>query len=266
MALTRSGGQSWSPTGPLGGALANVPDALAVAPAAGQLFALLTSGTVAMASPGYTRWTTVVSRRALAATPAAQRCGLRGVDAIAFSATGGPLLGAACARAGVTGIFTGSGGTWLTTGPALPGVLAHDPVTVRRLTTTGNQIAALLQVGTGRAAEWLVAWSADGGQRWTASPPLRLTGAGPAVASFGPAGVIMLRGHAAAVITGAGADWRSLPPLPPGTATVAPGPAGGFDALAVHASTLTVWRLGAGSPAWRVAQVIRVPIQYGSSG
>jgi hypothetical protein len=266
MAVSGSGGRAWSPAGPLGGALANVPDALAASPATGQLFALLTGGTVELASPGYTRWSTVVSRGVLDTSPAGQRCGVRGLVAVAYSPAGGPLLGAACARPGVTGILSATGGTWQVAGPAMPGALARDPVTVRRLTTTGSQVAALLQAGGGRAARWLVAWSADGGQRWVASPPLRLTGAGAPVASFGPSGAIVASAGRADVIGGPGGSWRSLPALPAGTATVAPGPAGAFDALTVHRARLTVWRLGPESATWRVAQVIDVPIQYGSSG
>ena len=266
MAATQSGGQAWSPTGPLGGALADVPDALAAAPATGQLFALLSNGSVELARPGYTTWSTVVRRGALGTTPAGQRCGVRGLVAVAFSPTGGPLLGAACARAGVAGILSANGGTWQTTGPAMPGALARDPVAVRRLTTAGNEVVALLQAGSGPAARWLAAWSADGGQHWALSPPLRLTGTRTPVASFGPSGAIVLSGSSAFAIGGAGGTWRSLPQLPAGTATVAPGPASGFDALAVRGSRLTVWRLGGGSAAWRVAQIIHVPIQYGSSG
>ena len=62
LALTRNGGQAWSPTGPLDAALAAVPDALAAAPGTGRLLALLTNGTVKAAAPGYTRWTTLTSR------------------------------------------------------------------------------------------------------------------------------------------------------------------------------------------------------------
>ena len=53
--------------------------------------------------------------------------------------------------------------------------------------------------------------------------------------------------------------------MPTGTATLAQGTgSGGYDALAVAGSRLTVWRLNAG--AWTKSQVISVPIQYGSSG
>jgi hypothetical protein len=48
--------------------------------------------------------------------------------------------------------------------------------------------------------------------------------------------------------------------------TLAPGPAGGWDALAVHRTRLTVWQLPRGGAAWAAAQTINVPIEFGSSG
>jgi hypothetical protein len=51
--------------------------------------------------------------------------------------------------------------------------------------------------------------------------------------------------------------------VPPAPARLAPGPGGGYEALAVSGSMLTVWRLSAG--AWVKEQVIGVPINSGSS-
>jgi hypothetical protein len=87
-------------------------------------------------------------------------------------------------------------------------------------------------------------------------------------ASFGPADAIaiILNGKHAETITGPAGSWRPLPALPAGTATLAPGPAGRFSALAAHRAKLTVWQLGDGSASWRATQVIKVPIQFGSSG
>ena len=97
---------------------------------------------------------------------------------------------------------------------------------------------------------------------------IRLHGAELTSASFGSSGAaaLVLTGNRAETITGAGAAWRSLPALPAGTATLAPGPAGGFDALAVHRTRLTVWQLGPGTTAWRATQAMNVPVQFGSSG
>jgi hypothetical protein len=41
---------------------------------------------------------------------------------------------------------------------------------------------------------------------------------------------------------------------------------GGFDALTVHRTTLTIWQLAPGSSTWLADQAINVPIQFGSSG
>ncbi len=77
---------------------------------------------------------------------------------------------------------------------------------------------------------------------------------------FSPAGR-----HAAAITT-ATRTWRQLPVLPPGTATLAPAPSAGWDALAVHGTRLTIWQAAPGARAWSSAQVIKVPIPFGSSG
>jgi hypothetical protein len=266
LTLTRNAGQAWSSTGPLDGALANGPDALAAAPSTGKLLALLTDGTAELAAPGYTSWTTLATQRSLAATPAGRSCGLQNLTAATFTTSGIPMLAATCSRAGTAGIFADAGGTWHAAGPALPAALAHQPVQVLRLTTTSSTIA-LLVAGTGSDASLLAAWSPDSGSHWTLSPPLRLNGAAPSSASFGPgdATAIILNGSRGQAVAGPGALWRALPALPPGTATLAVGPAGGFDALAVARTKMTIWQLAPRSAAWSKAQIINVPIQFGSS-
>jgi hypothetical protein len=178
------------------------------------------------------------------------------------------LLAGACARPGTAGIFAARNGTWQAAGPAIPPALARQRLTVLRLTQTSDRTVALLKAGTGSAASLLAAWSADNADHWTVSPPLRLNGAAPTSASFGPGGTaaIKISGNRGETIAGAGSPWRPLPALPPGTATLAPGSAGQTDALAVHHATLTIWQLPPGGTAWAKAQVINVPIQFGSSG
>jgi hypothetical protein len=265
---TRDGGRAWSSTGPLDGALANVPDALAAGSGTGDLLALTTDGAAKLAAPGYTRWATLTTRRSLAVTPAGRRCGLRELTAAAFSPSGQPLLAGACSRPGAVGVFAHVSGTWQAAGPAIPAAVARHPITVLRLTETVNQTVALLAAGTGHAATLLAAWSADNGRRWKLSPALRLGGATLASASFGPAGAaaVLTTGGSAAVITGAASSWRTLPALPPGAATLALGQGDQVDALAVHRGTLTVWQLPPGGGTWAKTQVIKVPIPYGSSG
>jgi hypothetical protein len=265
--ITRDAGQAWSAANPLDAALANVPDALAAEPGSGILLALLTDGTAEQAAPGYTSWTTVATQRSLAATPAGQRCGLQDLTAATFAPPGTPLLAGSCGRPGTAGIFAGAGGTWSAAGPTIPAALAGQDVTVSRLTQTGPGLAALLTAGTGPAASLLAAWSADGGGHWTESPPLPLHGAALSSASFGAGGTaaVITTANRGEIIASTEPSWRPLPPLPQGTATLAPGPGGAADALAVHRGTLTVWHLASAATAWTKVQVINVPIQYGSS-
>jgi hypothetical protein len=268
LALTHDGGQAWSSGNPLDAALAGVPDALAAAPGSGRLLALLASGTVKLAAPPYTRWATLATQRSLTVTPADRHCGLRDLTAAAFTPSGIPLLAGGCSHPGTVGIFAAKGGTWQAAGPQLPATLAHQPITVLRLTRTAGTTEALLAAGTGPAASFLAAWSADNTSHWTLSPAFRLNGPAVTATSFGPAGTaaIMLNGNHAATITSTATSWRTLPALPAGTATLAPGPAGEIDALAVHRTKLTIWQLAPGSPAWNATQTITVPIQFGSSG
>ena len=159
------------------------------------------------------------------------------------------MLGAGCGRPGTAGIFSHTGRTWQLTGPALPAAYAHQAITVLRLTTTGDTTTALLAAGTGPAARLLAGWSADGGAHWTLSPPLPLNGATLTSASSGPGSslAIILSHRRAAVITSAAGSWRPLPVLPPGTATLAPSPSGGWNALAVHGTQLTIWQAAPGA-------------------
>jgi hypothetical protein len=266
LATTRDNGTARAP-GLLDDALADVPGALAAAPS-GALLAILANGTAEMSAPGATAWRKLATRQALAASAAGTGCAPGSLTAAAFSPAGDPMLATSCARPGTAGIFARSSGTWHPVGPALPAMYAHQNVTVLRLTIAVGTITALLAAGTGPATRLLTAWSADGGTRWALSPPLPLHGARLASASTGP-GVtmaIVLNTRRAQTITGPAAPWQPLPALPAGTATLAPGPAGGWDALAAHSTRLAIWQLTPASTAWAPAQTINVPIQLGSSG
>jgi hypothetical protein len=266
LAVTSDDGSTWS-TGLLDAALADVPDALAAAPGSGRLLALLTDGTAETSGPGAT-WTPLVTRRSLAASATGSRCGLEQLTGAAFSSTGMMLLAGACAHPGTAGIFADIGGAWRSAGPALPAVLARQPVTVLRLTRTDSGLVALLQAGTGSAASLLAAWSAGSADRWDLSAPFRLGSTPVTAASFGPGGAtaLVLAGNHGVTIAGRGQPWHTLPALPPGTATLAPGIGSALDALAVQRSRLTVWQYSPSTAAWAPAQTITVPIQYGSSG
>jgi hypothetical protein len=267
LATTHDNGTAWSP-GLLDAGLANVPDALAAAPGSGRLLALLANGDTELSGAGGTSWTRLATHRSLAASAAGTRCGLGSLTAAAFSPSGVPLLAGSCARHGTAGIISYAGGTWHPAGPALPASYAHQNVTVLRLTTTGTATSALLVAGTGPAARLLAAWSTDGGAHWALSEPLPLGGAKLTSASFGPGSIaaVMLTGNHAQAITGPAGSWRPLAAPPPGTATLAPGTTGGWDALAVHSTRLTIWHLTPTATAWAITQTINVPIPFGSSG
>jgi hypothetical protein len=262
---TSDGGQAWTSLNPLDAALASAPDALAAQPRSGQLLALLADGTVQETAPGNATWIALTDQQALAATPAGRRCGLQALTATTFTPAGTPIFGGACTRPGTAAIFTQENGTWQAAGPATPASLARQDITVTRLTRTAQGLMALLAAGAGPRATLLAAWSADG-RHWTVSPPLPLLSAALTSASFGPRGTaaIITTAHRGQIISGAGSSWHPLPPLPPGTATLAPGP-GAVDALAVDRGTLTIWQLAPGGTTWAKNQVIDVPIPYGSS-
>lgn len=265
LATTHDDGTAWTP-GLLNAGLADVPNAIATSPIGGRLLALLTNDEAELSTPGGTAWRRLATRPAIAASAAGRRCGLGGLTAAAFSPSGIPLLGASCSRPGTAGIFAYADGVWHSTGPALTASYARQKVTVLRLTATASDITALLAAGTGPAERLLAARSADGGAHWIVSPALSLRGARLTSASFGTGGAVALTiaGNRAETLTATG-SWRRLPPLPGGTATLASGPAAGWDALAVHGARLTVWQLAPDARAWATTQTINVPIQFGSS-
>jgi hypothetical protein len=263
---TRNGGRDWATLPPVSG-LADVPDALAAAPD-GRLIALGGNQQVTIARPGG-GWTTLTTRRALAAMPATRACALTGLTAAAYTPAGSPMMAGTCSRAGTVGIFGYADGTWHQAAPSLPASLAGQHVRVLRLSGAGLGDVALLEAGTGPSAILLAAWTSDGGQQWRLSPTFGLGGAHAESVSFGAGGAtaVVLSGHRGETLAGPWASWRALPSLPAGrTVTLALPAAGTTDALAATGSSLTVWQLRSGSAAWARTQAIKVPIQYGSSG
>jgi hypothetical protein len=260
LATSTDTGKGWTP-GLLDADLADAPDALAE-DAAGQTLALLGNGsiqtapTAAAARAG--QWSQLASLHTLAASAPGRGCGLVTVSAVSFGRNDVPMAAGGCVRPGVAGVFADVGGTWQAAGPPLPAGLGGDQVQVPRLSETADGPAALLLAGTSLLAAW------SDGTRWTVSAPV--AAGSVSAAGFGPGGSawVLLGGGRAQAIAGPGGSWRALPALPPGTATLAPGTGGSYDALATSGARLTVWRLaGAG---WAEVQVINVPISYGSSG
>ncbi len=265
LATTSNDGRSWQASKAFDAGLADVADPLAAAPGTGRLLALSSAGTAELSATRGSGWAKLADTRTLAASQPGRRCRISRLTAVSFAPSGTPLLGGACQRPGTVGIFAATGRTWHAAGPALAPSLAGHAVAVLRLTGSGTANLALLATAT---ATVLVARTRDGGAHWALSPPLSLGGAHVRSAGFGTDGSawLILSDGRAETLRGPGAVWRALAPLPPRTAVLAAGPAGEFDALASRGATLTAWRLGPRATAWRPAQTINVPIQYGSSG
>ena len=259
LASTSDGGKTWG-TGLIDGPVAAVPDALAAE--GGSMLALLDDGTVNQVGAAGGNWTKLAAPGAIAASAAGRWCQVTDLTAVAYTASGTPLAAASCARPGTVGIFALTSGTWQAAGPAVTG---GGEVRVLRLTGTTAGDTTLLADGTGSATSLLAAWT-SGGTSWTTSSPLPAGSRQVVADGTGPGGSVwvLLAGGRAATIAGPGAAWRQLPAPPRGTAALAAGPDGTTDALAVAGGTLTVYQL---TPAgtWHSAQVIKVPIQYGSS-
>jgi hypothetical protein len=263
LAASTDAGRTWSP-GLLDAALADVPDGISVSPS-GQVLALLTDGAIQTAASAAAaaagQWSPLTTRDALAASAPGRSCGLLDVNAVSFWLNKtDPVAAGSCERPGVAGVFADNGGIWRAAGPALPGSWARRQVQVLGLGSTAGGNVALLLAGS----ELIAAWSTGSG--WSTSGVLGGV-AGVRAAGFGAGGSawVLLGGGRAETIGGPGSAWRALPAVPAGTATLAPGAAGSFDALAVAGARLTVWQAGAGAAAWTKAQAITVPIEYGSS-
>ncbi len=264
LATSADAGKNWTP-GLLDADLADVPDALAVGPS-GQTLALLHDGSIetapSSAAANAGQWSQLTTLPALAASAPGRACELVAVNAVSFGPNKTPMAAGSCERRGVAGVFADTGGAWRAAGPALPAGFGGDQVQVLGLASTvlagkGSGNAALMLAGS----HLLAAWS--NGTRWAVSGPIAADGV--TASGFGPGGSVwaLLGNGRAEAITGAGASWQALPGLPAGTATLASGTSGGYQALAVSGSRLTVWQLSGG--AWTKAQVINVPIEYGSS-
>jgi hypothetical protein len=270
LAATADGGAQWSQNALLTPGLADTPGALAGG-AGGSLIALTDTGRIEASTNQGATWGTLTTQRSLTDSAGGRSCGLQRLTAAAWTPTGTPLVGVSCARAGLAGIFASSADGWRLTGPALPGSLSRAAVDVLGLATAGDRTTAILSATTAAGTSVLAAWSADGGAGWQVSPVLAVPHASSPSVSIWADGSAGLRLSAAdprsgAVIGWQAKSWRTLPPLPAKTETLAMGPSGQIQALAADGATMTVWQLATGTGRWALAQTVRVSIPYGSSG
>lgn len=262
LAISTDTGRNWTP-GLLDARLADTAGAIAVEES-GRILALRQDGSITAAATASAaaagQWSPLTTRNALAASAPGRECGLQGLSALSFGRNETPMTAGSCARPGVAGVFTDTGGTWRSAGVVVPAGFGGERVQVLGLGSAADGNVVLLRAGNSALAAW------PDGTRWTVSAPATLSSAVLASGS-GPGGSawLLLRGGRAETISGPGGTWRTLPTVPAETATLAPGPGpgGSYDALAVSGSTLTVWRLTATD--WAKVQLIDVPIQYGSS-
>lgn len=267
VAATTGDGRSWSVRAPLAGAVSALADAgtgaLALSDAAGGGRLLATSGPTK-------RWHPLATAGSLARSVGGRSCQPVALTVVAYDPSGTPLVGAACRRPGVVGILADEGGTWRSVGPSLAAGQWAEGVSVLRLQAAGGTLVALLEL-RGPLGSGLVAARSGPHGAWRLSAPTRL-GAGDRVVSAGPAGpegqFVLLRTPAGAerlLVSGPRLSWSSLPRPPPTTATVAFGPSGAADVLAVSGSVMTNWALQPAGTRWRRAGALHVGILYGSS-
>ena len=273
LSLTSDAGTTWSPAF-LPGALAPVPDALALADGNPQTALAVADGRVLSARRGLSSWTSLVSIPTLRRV--SPHCGATGPEAVAYSSSGSPMVATGCAHGGIVGIFSRSGGDWRAEGPVLGGTLVGASTTVLRLETAGARPSALVEVNR-QGRRWLVAlWRAGSG--WSASQPLALASRGTVLAtalgSNGSLAVLTRTTNAREVETVApGQPWTMLATPPANVvalAWAAPAPpnfgASTADAFAVNGTVLTVFALTPSGTRWVKVQTAQVPLAYGSSG
>ena len=279
---TSGTGRSWTPGAPIPGPV----EGLAADPASGELALVARGGGEVLSStwrPGTAPaspsaplpgWRLLLTRAALAASGAGRSCEPTALTAVAYGARGEPVVGASCLRPGALGVFVEAHGAWRLAAPRLPGEESRSPLTVLRLGSGGSVPTGLAAIESPSGPD-LVALG-PGGLRPGLSEPLPL-GRGALILSvgsddaLGPGGELALYENSSgalrlAVTAGAGRSWTELAPPPAGTATVAFGPTGIADALAVDGTVMTDWRLAPGTQSWARHQVARVDILFGSSG
>ena len=265
LAATNDGGATYTP-GLLSGGLANVPDALSIAPSGSA--AALTATQVLTSAAMLSGWQPVTTVAAIKASSAGQACGVEELTAV-MTTDDGLFIGAACSAPGVVGLLTHTGSQFASADVQLPAADAKAVVEVLRIVQYQEGIAVLLGVRNGSATSYVAAWnSAPGSAAWSLSTPQTSAGALISTAVTSDAGFAVLTkassgALAAAVIAGQGSSWSQLAAPPAGTATISV--AGDrSDALVVDSATFTDYRLTDGQ--WAKAQTVQVAIPYGTSG
>jgi hypothetical protein len=264
-------GSSWTPA-LVPASLVAAPDAMAVASRSGPALALVRhgAGQVMASSGSLLRWVPLPGSRSLTGT-AARRCGVEGLDAVAFGPSATPMLGTGCGRPGQVGVFARGGAGWSLIGPTLDGALAASSTRVLRLNASGATTTALAAAAGGGRRVLLGLWRASAGA-WSESPPLSLGRSqrvlATAIGVNGEQLVLLSKtgtNGELELASGPGRDWTALAAPPDGTMTLALLGDGSVDAFSVNGTRLRIFTLTPGQSTWALSQSMNVPIAYGSS-
>jgi len=263
-ASSRDEGRTWTPQ-VLPAGLFPGPDSLADTANGGTLALLARHDGEVIAQPAAGGQSTpLVSAPMLART--ASDCTLQAITAISLTPQGQPILGGPCKQPGATGIYTQEAGRWVTAAPPLPSNLRGDRTRLLRLTRARSSILALIAVHQSRHETLIVAWSDDGGARWSETQPLTLEHGGRLLGTgVGPARQMVVlaespRGNSLWISEGASSPWRSLPTPPAGTTTVVVRGDRDIEAFQARGRTLVNWQLQVTQQQWHPAAAIHVAL------
>jgi hypothetical protein len=265
LASTEDGGTTYTP-GLLSGGLANVPDALSVAP--GGEAAALTATQVLTSAATLSAWQPVTTLAAIGALPAGQACGVRQLTAVMTTGTD-LVVGVSCSKPGVVGLLQRAGSAFVSASVQLTTTDANDVLDVLRIAPYKQGVSALIGVHNGSATSYIAAWNSTlGSPTWTLSAPEPVGGALISTGVTSGAGFVVLAKASsgaltAAVVAGPGSAWTQLATPPAGTATISVS-SNRSDALVVGSDAFTDYQLTDGQ--WVKAQTVQVAIPYGSSG
>jgi hypothetical protein len=275
LATTHDDGAHWT-GGLLPAGLVAAPSALAALPG-GHLLAITATG-AEESGRGGSGWTSLVTLRALAATPAGRSCGLVRLTAAAASPSGTPLLGGDCTRPGAVGIFEQTASGWRAARPVRHGGRASQPISVLQMVRAGSLTSILLAAGAGRSERVYPDWLAGPVAAWR--PELAAgIGAGQlgstAVSARGDLAVVgvsrqgMLDGAPSPIGASRGkgvVEFNNMSVDPPASgATLALGSLSGpITALVPGVSSVAVWQSDK-SGKWHRIQLIEVPVAPTSS-
>ena len=271
VAASSDGGKTWAP-GVLGQGIADVPDAMA-ASITGKVLALVgrPASSVLWSVGNLSDWQTLASEKSIASSPISRGCAVTSITAVSFVSGGQPIVGATCSHAGNVGIFEYADGTWRSFAPRLLTSISHATTQVLRLTSSSGIVSAIIAARTGSHTVLFAARLFPGQSHWAVSGALNVPKSAQVLSSGTSSGggvfVALSSGTSESVEVEAtfNGSWTQLPVVPKGTETVAFSENGRVDALVSSGSVLTDYTLDVSQRRWRQSQVVKVPIQYGSS-